>query len=139
MRKPRSKRGTPSQTRSRIEAVRVSNEKFATQRGSCRFQWVNRQNAKTAKEPRTHVDHLAHRVIGAALEVHRVLGPGFLESVYEEALCIELTPVDVRFARQVPISIRYKNQAVGEARLDLLVDGLLVVELKAVECLVWAS
>jgi hypothetical protein len=52
--------------------------------------------------------------------VHRVLGPGFLESAYEEALCIELTRIGVRFARQVPISIRYKDQAVGEARLDLL-------------------
>jgi hypothetical protein len=66
-------------------------------------------------------------VIGAALEVHGVLGPGFLESVYEEALCVELTRRGIPFARQVPIGVHYKEKRVGEARLDLLVDRTLVV------------
>ncbi|HEX2732302.1 MAG TPA: GxxExxY protein [Polyangiaceae bacterium] len=100
---------------------------------------MNRQDVKTAKvsrtEPRTDLDGIAYRVIGAALEVHRILGPGFLESIYEEALCIELTRLGMEFTRQVPISVRYRDQKVGEARLDLLVGNLLVVELKAVECL----
>jgi GxxExxY protein len=101
---------------------------------------VNRQDAKVAKngallEPSAELDELAHRVIGAAIEVHRLLGPGFLESVYEEALCLELTLLRIRFERQVPISVIYKGERVGETRLDLLVNDSLVVELKALESL----
>lgn len=99
---------------------------------------MNRQDAEVAKvlgwaEPSAELDRLAHCVIGAAIEVHRILGPGFLESVYEEALCIELTLRGIAFARQVRIGVQYKGQAVGDARLDLLVDNSLVVELKAAE------
>ena len=99
---------------------------------------MNRQDAEVAKhlgrvEPSTELDELAYAVIGAAIEVHRLLGPGFLESVYEEALCVELTLRGIRFARQLPIGVQYKGQKVGEARLDLVVDDSLVVELKAVE------
>jgi GxxExxY protein len=99
---------------------------------------VNRQDAKGAKEsrvvePSAELDALAHRVIGGAIEVHRLLGPGFLESVYEEALCVEFALRDIRFVRQVPIGVAYKGKMVGEARLDLLVADSLVVELKAVE------
>ena len=108
---------------------------------------MNRQDAKVAKdsgvvEPRAELDDLAHRVIGAAIEVHRFLGPGFLESVYEEALCVEFALRGIRFARQVPVSVRYKGEPVGEARLDLLVDDSLVVELEAVESIApihWAQ
>ena len=96
---------------------------------------VNRQDAKVAKdvglvEPKAELDDLAHRVIGAALEVHRLLGPGFLESVYEEALCVELALRSIAFARQVPVGVEYKGKRVGEARLDLLAGGSLVVELR---------
>jgi GxxExxY protein len=99
---------------------------------------MNRQNAEAAKnlereEPSEELDELAFRVIGAAIEVHRLLGPGFLEAVYEEALCIELELRGVAFARQVPIGLEYKGRTVGEARLDLLVNECLVVELKAIE------
>ena len=79
------------------------------------------------------MDRLTHEVIGAAIDVHRVLGPGYLESVYEEALCIELGLRKIAFHRQHPIAISYKENPVGEARLDVLVDGSLIVELKAVE------
>lgn len=76
---------------------------------------------------------LSGRVIGAAIEVHRTLGPGFLESVYESALCVELEARRIPFTRQVLVELGYKGHAVGEGRIDLVVDGDLIVELKAVE------
>ena len=85
------------------------------------------------KEPSKELDKLAREVIGAALEVHRTLGPGFLESVYEEALCIELDKRGIAFERQVEVSIKYKGHAVGKGRLDLLIENKLIVELKTVE------
>jgi GxxExxY protein len=78
---------------------------------------------------------LSHAVIGAAIEVHRTLGPGFLESVYEEALCVELRLRGITFERQVEIGVRYKGEPVGIGRLDILVADALIVELKAVETL----
>jgi len=85
------------------------------------------------REPSAKVDGLAHQVIGAAIEVHRTLGAGFLESVYEEALALEMATRNIPFRKQWPISLRYKGQSVGEARLDFLVGDQLVLELKAVE------
>ncbi len=84
-------------------------------------------------EPGSELDRLAHAVIGAAIEVHRSLGPGFLKSVYEGALCIELDVRRIPFERQWPVAVNYEGHPVGEGRLDLLVGGVLVVELKAVE------
>lgn len=84
-------------------------------------------------EPDPEVNALAHAVIGAAIEVHRLLGPGFLESVYEEALSIELALRSIPHVRQQAIAIQFKGQTVGEGRIDLLVDNRLVVELKAVD------
>jgi GxxExxY protein len=84
------------------------------------------------KEPSDGLNLTAREVIGAAIEVHRILGPGFLESIYEEALSMELTRRRVPFERQVPSEIIYKGQTVGQSRLDLLVAGHLIVELKAV-------
>jgi GxxExxY protein len=75
---------------------------------------------------------LTQRIIGAAIEVHRELGPGFLESVYEEALCIALTDCNLRFARQLSVPVRFRGHTVGEHRLDLLVEDTVNVELKAV-------
>jgi len=86
-------------------------------------------------EPDEQVDGLAREVVDAALEVHRELGPGYLESVYEEALGVELELRGVAFERQVPVVVDYKGQSVGEGRLDLLVGGELIIELKAVEAL----
>jgi GxxExxY protein len=97
---------------------------------------MNRQDAKNAKglqEPPQRADELARQVIGAAVEVHRHLGPGFLESVYEEALAVELRLRKVSFLRQHPVAVLYKGCRVGDARPDLLVDDELVVEIKAVE------
>ena len=87
------------------------------------------------REPDKKTDELAYAVIGAAIEVHRVLGPGFLESVYEEALCVELELRGIPYSRQHVVAVNYKGRAVGEGRLDLLVGGELVVEIKAVDAL----
>lgn len=76
---------------------------------------------------------LTSRVLGAAMEVHSILGPGYLESVYEEALTIELNLRKIPFERQKIIRLKYKDHDVGESRLDLLVNEILIVELKAVE------
>jgi len=75
---------------------------------------------------------LSGRVIEAAIRVHQVLGPGFIESVYENALCIELTRRGISFERQKTIAILYEGVPVGEHRLDLLIEGVLLLELKAV-------
>jgi len=97
---------------------------------------MNRQDAKIAKiEPSPRADQLAHAVIGAAFEVHRHLGPGYLESIYEEALAIELTLRDISFRRQEPIAVNYKGQEIGEGRADFFVANRLLVELKAVDAL----
>jgi len=89
----------------------------------------------TRSEPSKEVDDLARLVIGAAIEVHRALGPGYLESIYEEALYYEIELRGVSCERQVKISVEYKGHRVGEGRLDLLVAKLLPVELKAVDVL----
>jgi GxxExxY protein len=85
------------------------------------------------REPTPEEDRLAYEVIGAAIEVHRVLGPGLFESIYEQALCIELNERKIPFVRQMEVDLRYKGQPVGKARLDLLVGGSVVLELKSVE------
>ncbi len=73
-------------------------------------------------------------IIGAAIEVHRVLGPGLLESVYEECLCYELGLRKIAFQRQVELPIAYKELSLpGAYRLDLLVENAVVVEIKAIE------
>ena len=78
-------------------------------------------------------DPLTERIIGCAIEVHRTLGPGLLESAYVEALSAELEEVGLRFRRQVPVALNYKGRYLGEYRLDLLVEDTVVVEVKAVE------
>lgn len=81
------------------------------------------------------LEELAHGVIGAAIEVHRTLGPGFLETVYEEAMAVELGLREPAFERQIPIAVSYKSHAVGNARLDLLIHKSVIAELKAVDAL----
>ena len=78
------------------------------------------------------LNDLTHAVIGAAIEVHRVFGPGLLEEAYEEALCVELSIRGIPFQRQVRVPLRYKGrQLKKDYVLDLLVDRRLVVECKA--------
>lgn len=78
---------------------------------------------------------LTYAIIGAGMEVHRVLGPGFLESVYEEALAHEFGLRDIPYGRQVRLTVTYKQVVAGEFRADFLVDGKVVVELKAIKAL----
>ena len=77
---------------------------------------------------------LSGEIISAAIEVHRILGPGLLEFLYEEALVLELELRKINLSRQVEVPVEYKGQRLSNVlRLDLLVDDLIVVEVKAVE------
>ncbi len=84
------------------------------------------------------LEALAHEVIGAAIEVHRVLGPGLKEEVYRNALCIELDARGIPYERSKEFKVEYRGRFVGKGRIDLLVRGILVLELKAVIMLVEA-
>lgn len=79
------------------------------------------------------VNKLTERIIGCAIEVHRQLGPGLLESTYEAALCSELGDAGLRCHRQVVYPVVYKGRVIGEYRLDLVVADSVVVEIKSVE------
>ncbi len=79
---------------------------------------------------------LSNTIIGAAIEVHKQLGPGLLESVYEECLAYELSQIQIPFERQKPISVVYKNVRLDCGfKIDLLVDKVVLVELKAIDAL----
>jgi GxxExxY protein len=81
-------------------------------------------------------NQLTHEIIGAAIEVHRVLGPGLLESAYEECLTQELMTRNLQIERQKPIPLVYKDTRLDCGfRIDLLVEGRVIVELKSVEAL----
>lgn len=79
------------------------------------------------------LNRLSERVIGCAIEVHRTLGGGLLESVYEAALCHELAIQEIQFARQIGFVGLYKGQPMPPLRIDLLIDDCLILELKAVQ------
>jgi GxxExxY protein len=74
-------------------------------------------------------------IIAAAIAVHRELGPGFLESIYEQALAVEFALRGIAFIRQKPIPLFYRDHQIGEHRLDFLIENKIVVELKAIETL----
>ena len=78
-------------------------------------------------------ESVVQNVIGAAIQVHRVLGPGYLESFYRRAMCAELRARRVPFETEVGVKVVYLREVLGTHRIDLVVSGLLVVELKAVE------
>ena len=84
-------------------------------------------------EPDPELNALATDVLGAALELHKRLGPGLDEGTYENALDIEFRLRDIAFQRQVWIDVEYKGEVVGRRRLDFLVADRLIVEIKAVE------
>ncbi|MCL4505792.1 MAG: GxxExxY protein [Chloroflexi bacterium] len=78
---------------------------------------------------------LTHVIIGAAMEVHKILGPGFLESVYEEALAHEFDAKGLNYERQAPLSVRYKTITAGKFIADFVVESKVLVELKAIKLL----
>ncbi|MEO8593597.1 MAG: GxxExxY protein [Candidatus Solibacter sp.] len=82
----------------------------------------------------TEINALTYRIIAAAIEVHRALRPGLLESMYQECLCMEFEDVRISYQREVPLPIRYKNRQLSYLyRLDLLVEGTVILEIKAME------
>ncbi len=87
---------------------------------------------------KTDIDSLTKLVIGAAMAVHRALGPGFLESVYQKALAVELNSLGIRFREQAPLVVVYRGQVVGEFVADIVLSDDLIVELKSVLALATA-
>ena len=96
------------------------------------IQTINHRDTETQRE--SEKDSLTEAVIGAAIEVHRALGPGLLESAYEECLCHELGCQKIAFQRQVALPVRYKAITLDCAyRMDVVVEDRLALELKAVD------
>src|SRR5215469_1351486 len=91
---------------------------------------MNQESRKTGKVLRD--SEITQQIIATAICVHRALGPGFLESIYEEALAVEFALSGIQFVRQYPVPLFYRDHQIGEHRLDFLVEGKIVVELKAV-------
>ncbi len=90
---------------------------------------LNRGDAETQRE-----NQLTEKIIGCAIEVHKALGPGLLESAYEECFCYELNQQGLSFNRQVPLLVVYKGIKLDCGyRIDVLVNDIIVVELKTVE------
>jgi len=78
---------------------------------------------------------LSYAIVGAAMEVHKILGGGFLESVYESALAYELELRGIKFERQKRLSVSYKDRVVGEYAADMVVEDEIILELKAVSAI----
>lgn len=92
---------------------------------------MNRKEAKSTKE---YLDDLSYKIIGACIEVHKHLGPGLLESTYEECLCRELDLRGIRFERQKSLPVEYKGMKLDCGyRLDILVENFIILEIKTVD------
>jgi len=86
-------------------------------------------------EPDPELNAITNAIIGAAINVHRELGPGHDEAVYQKAMGIELTARRIAFVPQYPVELRYRGEVVGLGRLDFLVENRVIVEIKSVEAL----
>jgi GxxExxY protein len=82
-----------------------------------------------------NINDLTYKINGAIFEVNKVLGPGFMEKVYENSLLIELRSIGLNAKAQVPITVKYKDEIVGEYFADIIVEDTVILELKAVEYL----
>ena len=98
---------------------------------------MNRRDAENPerRELGEDLNELTYAVIGAAMEVHKELGPGFLEEVYEYSLRVELDRLGIPFEPQPTVNVIYKGVVVGKGRYDMLVANTLIVELKSVQSL----
>ena len=103
--------------------------------GQGRWQWKSTQSAfGRSKAMVMNINQLTSKIIGAAIEVHNILGPGLLESAYEECLSHELSIQGVSFEKQKPLSIDYKGKKLDCGyRLDMVVENAVVLELKSCE------
>ena len=90
---------------------------------------------RTPRSPRGPRDPLTEKIIACAIEVHRILGPGLLEAIYEEALCHEFSLRGIPFERQKEVDVVFKDKIIRGQRIDLIVEGQVVVEIKAVKFL----
>jgi len=81
---------------------------------------------------REELNKLSNKIIGLAIEVHKELGPGFVEKIYEEAFAYELKKANLKFKRQFKIQVKYKKVDLGKQRVDFLVEGDIILELKSV-------
>lgn len=84
---------------------------------------------------RTYYPHsdITEKIIQASIEVHKILGPGFMENIYEKALMYELSKIGMKYECQKPIEVPYKEIKAGEHRIDLIVEDAVIVELKAIK------
>ncbi len=100
---------------------------------NCNAEEIDREHALHSVDEKTIANKMTGEIIGAAIEVHRALGPGLLESAYEECLCQELGLRGIAFERQVPLPVEYKGIKLDCGyRLDLVVEDHIIVELKSV-------
>ncbi len=88
---------------------------------------------RDTKDTEININKITEKIIGCGIEVHRELGPGLLESIYESALSIEFRNCGLKYERQKVLPVEYKGAKIGEFRIDLLVENSVVVELKSVE------
>jgi GxxExxY protein len=85
--------------------------------------------------PKIIYEELSKKIIGCAITVHKIVGPGFLENVYEQSLCVELKLNNIPFTRQKMFSVFYKGYVVGKYLSDVVIDNKIIVELKSVPCI----
>jgi GxxExxY protein len=96
------------------------------------FRSIGKSGSQNGSRMALEHEALTQQIIGAAIEVHRRLGPGFIESVYEKALIIELKKRGLSVQDQIEVIITYDGEKVGRHRIDLLIDDTIVVDLKAI-------
>jgi GxxExxY protein len=95
---------------------------------------TRRKNISMEDQKAQEIDQIAEKVIGAAIEVHRALGPGLLESAYEECLSMELEALGLKVQRQVPLPVSYKGKTLECGyRLDMVVEASIILELKSID------